>query len=470
MIEASSTSPRAQAPAPAVNASGSPLARALRNAAWLLGGKGAGGLFSLFYLALAARSLGVTGFGVFATILAYGQAFASLVTFQSWQAIVHYGMKHLAAGRAGRIHRLIRCTVTLDIAAAALGTVIAVAGMRFFGASFGWTTEEVDLGTWFLLSLLLGQRGTATGILRLADRFDRAAAAELAQPALRLTGAAIAFAMHGGVGAFLLAWVAADFGCTLCLWLVAGRSLRGLCPTGDPDRGKSARAENPGIVRFMLATNVSASLGLVWQQLPVLAVGWFTGPAGAGIYRLAAQLGTALIKPVATLARAVYPEFARVAAEASPASLAPLMRRTTAVTGLFAVVALAVAAAGGRPLLDLVGGPAYGAAYPVFLLLTVASAIGLTGFGLEPALVAAGRPWAAFAARAGASGLYLLLILLIVPTGGAIGMAWAAIGATIASVALLKIAFARAMADRGNGPPAAPNGDCGAIVTEAATR
>ncbi|MHA3793009.1 lipopolysaccharide biosynthesis protein [Sphingomonas sp. YL-JM2C] len=424
-----------------------PLRRAIRNAGWLLGGKGAGGLLSLVYLALAARGLGVAGFGVFATILAYGQLFSNIATFQSWQAIVHYGAKHLAAGQAGRVRRLIRFTAALDIAAATLGTGFAISGIRLFGASFGWNAGEIGLGSWFLLSLLLGQRGTATGILRLTDRFGHAAAAELAQPALRLCGAATAFASGGGVGAFLLAWAVADLGCTLSLWFAAGRSLGAACPAADvgrPERGRVI-GDNPGIVRFMAATNVSASIGLVWQQAPILAVSWFAGPSGAGIYRLAAQLGTALVKPVSTLARAVYPEFARAVAQGSPSALVAMIRQMTALTGLFAAVAVALAATGGRMLLGAVGGPDYAPAYPAFLLLTVASAINLAGFGLEPALVAAGRPWTAFAARGGASAIYLFLMLLCGPIGVQ-GVAWATIGATIASVAFLRISFVRAIA------------------------
>lgn len=419
-------------------------ARAIRNATWLLGGKGAGGLLSLAYLALAARGLGLVEFGIFATIQAYSQAFANLVSFQSWQAVVRFGMPHIASHRRTRLARVLRFTATADLAAASVGILAALGGLVWAGPAMGWADDTQRLAGLFLLSLLLAQRGTPLGLLRMAGRFDHAALAEVSLPVFRLIGAVIAYLSEGGVGAFLLAWMLAEAGCSVMVWGAAWLMFRGLPET--PEAGLAPRSvlvENPGLLRFLFATNAAASVGLVWQQLPTLAVGLFSGPAGAGIYRLAAQLGTALTKPVTALARALFPELVIAVRGGSPAALRPMLARIVGGTAACGLIALLAVAFAGKAALGLIGGAPYVDAYPVLLLLTTASAVTLAGFGLEPTLVAAGRPWTAFTARSLATGCYLGLIFALVPRFGAEGMGWAAIVGSLLSTLFLHFAFLR---------------------------
>ena len=81
------------------------------------------------------------------------------------------------------------------------------------------------------------------------------------------------------------------------------------------------RDENPGIVRFSLSTNASATLGLSSKQIPLLLVGASIGPAAAGAFRLATQLAQALAKLSQMLSRAAFPEIVRAVRTAEPSRL-----------------------------------------------------------------------------------------------------------------------------------------------------
>ena len=418
-----------------------PIRRALRNAAWLLGGKGIGGLFSLVYLALVARTLGVAGFGVFAMIQAYGQALANVVGFQSWQTVIRYGARHRADARPDLFAQVLGFATLLDCGAALVGGALAVAGALLVGPLIGWSRETQLLAAWFGVSLVFGQRGAPIGVLRLFDRFDLAAYAELTLPATRLAGTLIAWSLDGGLAGYLLAWALAELVTTASMWWQAWREMKTRQLAGQRWGLRGLRIDNPGIWRFSITTNLTASIGLVWQQLPVLAVGWITGPAGAGGYRMATQLGTALTKPVVSLSRSIYPEFARLSVDAGVAALGPVLRRTALVSAGLGALSVLLIWLAGRPILLFVGGPAYVFAYPVLVVLTVASAVNLVGFGLEPALVAIGRPGGALAARSIASAGYLLLLGLMLPRLGTMGAAWATLAATLLSVALLWAVF-----------------------------
>ncbi|HEX8445046.1 MAG TPA: lipopolysaccharide biosynthesis protein [Sphingomonas sp.] len=420
-----------------------PIRRALRNAAWLLGGKGVGGLFSLVYLALVARTLGVAGFGVFAVILAYGQALANVVGFQSWQTVIRYGARHHADARPELFAQVLGFATLLDLGAALVGGVIAVAGALLIGPMIGWSPETQSLAAWFGVSLLFGQRGAPTGVLRLFDRFDLAAYAELTLPATRLIGTLLAWVLDGGLAGYLLAWALAELVTTVSMWVQAWRELKPRAMAQGRWRLQGLTIDNPGIWRFSITTNLTASIGLVWQQIPILAVGWIAGPAGAGGYRMATQLGTALTKPVVSLARSIYPEFARLSVGSGAAALGPVMQRTALMSAAAGALSVVLIWFAGTEILLFVGGPAYLFAYPVLVVLTLSSALNLVGFGLEPALTALGRPGAALVARGVATLFYLMLLALLLPRLGPIGAAWATLAATGASLLLLWCAYRR---------------------------
>jgi O-antigen/teichoic acid export membrane protein len=417
--------------------------RALKNAAWLLGGKGVGGVFSLVYLALLARTLGLGAFGIFATITAYAQAVSNVVSFQSWQTVIRYGARHLAEGRADRMGQILGFTTLLDFGAAAIAALGAAAGALLLGSSFGWTAAQQWIAAGFCLSLFAGQRGTPTGILRLFDRFDLATYGELMVPLTRLLGALAAWLWSGDLTGFLIAWAMSDVVTTLVMWLLAFGELRSRRVAGPRAALGGVCADNPGLWRFSVTTNLSASINLVWQQLPVLAVGWIVGSAAAGGFRMASQLGVALTKPVISLTRAVYPEMAKLTAKAGAAALRPVLRRTALLAGMVGACSVTLVALAGDQMLLLIAGRDYVFAAPIMLVLTVASAINLAGFGIEPALVAAGRPEAALGARAVASVVYVAAMVILLHTLGAIGGAWAALAANICLVSLLQIAFRR---------------------------
>lgn len=414
-----------------------PVGRAVRNAVWLLAGKGTGGIFSLVYLALAARSLGPEQFGIFALILSYGQAVTNLTQFQSWQTVVRYGAEHEAAGEPGRLRRIVRFAALLDLSAAAAGTLLAIAGIWLIGAGFGWSQTDRELASLFCISLLFGMKGAPTGILRLFDRFDLAAYAETVLPSMRLAGALIAWVSGAGIGGYLAAWAFAELITCLALWAAGLRELKRRFPGRDDGAWiRGVVSENAGLWPFAWTTNLNSSLNLVWKQLPVLAVGWAVDAASAGGFRIAAQLVTALNKPTIALARAIYPEFARLAVSDRKAVF-QTASRAGLIGALSGAAALLITLVLGQQALGILGGEAYLFAFPILLILTAGAMFDLSGVAIEPALIALGRPGLVLGARAAVSLLYVGALLAGVLLYGAVGAAIAAAGASCSLLILL---------------------------------
>ena len=420
-------------------------ARMGRNVAWLLGGRGFSGLVSLAYLAIAARALGPEGFGVFTLVLAYGQAIANLAQFQSWQALIRYGAGHLARGDRAGLARLVAFTGAMDVASALVGAAVAVAGVSMAGAWLGWSGAQQGRAALFGGALLLSIGATPVGTLRLFDRFDLITYIQAIGPAVRLAGSLVAWGVSRSVDAFLIVWAAAALVQSAAGWIVSFGPA-GQAPQFARDWFGRARAENPGILRFMGLTNLSSSLSLIWEQLGTLAVGGVSGATAAGGFRIASRLAKAMVKPVQTFSRVLFPELARLVASDDHVTLRRVTIRVGwAAIGLSLAVVL-VAAFGGTLLLRLVAGRDYAFAHELLLLLAIAAAIELSGFALEPLLTAHGQAGQVLVAQMVGTIVYGALLAILLASWGATGAAWAAIGGAGVVRLALSIAVRRLLA------------------------
>jgi O-antigen/teichoic acid export membrane protein len=395
--------------------------RALTNTGWLMGARGINAVLSLGYLALATRALGLDGFGQFILVVSFAQALTGLASFQTWQAVVRWGHRpETAPDAVGFAVGLDLLTITVGTGAAAL--LLALGG--------GWLPVAPDLRLdAFLLTAvcLLTVRSTPTGILRLHDRYARAAAADSVTSIVRILGAALAFVLMPTIQAFLLIWAVAEVATAAAYWAYAWRlerlqisriSLRRL-PHGEP-----------GAWGFVWGTGLSGMLMIGSRQILVLIVGALGGAAMAGVYRVAAQLGEGLLKLAQALLRATYPELVRDPAQAR--HIAGRIARLALVTGL---ASLALGAVAGQWLIEAIAGPSYLGAYGPMLLLAAAAAIELAGASLEALLVSRGHALRNFLLRAVPTLLALAALPFAVGRAGALGAATVVLAASGLTVA-----------------------------------
>lgn len=425
-------------------AAGDGFARILANTGWLLGGKGVGAGLSLAYLAIVTRTLGVADFGRFALVLSAAQVIKTLVSFDSWQIVVRYGQPHLTAANGDALNRVLRFCILIDLGSAVAGAGVAAAAILLFGPlldigpGMGW---QVWL---FCMVMMITIRSSPTGILRLFDRFDSAALAETMIPVGRMIGAGVALAFAPDITGFLIAWAFAELLCAISYWYLALRVGRGRIGRWRAGRALDARRENPGIVAFLTATNLQTSLSSIGQQVAVLIVGGFVGPAGAGLYRLANQLANSLTKISSLLSRSIFVELSRTSDQGKEA-LGALFRRTNRLALVAGAVIIGLIVTIGHLLLGLIAGPQFLPAYPLLLMLGVAACIDLIGVSYRPLLMATDRAGLSLRITFASTLLLLGLQAALLPLYGTKGAAMANIAAALAGFAMMGLASRRAM-------------------------
>ena len=349
----------------------------LRNLGWLLGSRGVNAALSLVYLALATRSLGVEGFGRFTLMVIMAQAIVGVASFSTWQALVRWGSIPGEAGRAAGF------AVALDLVSMGCGGLVAAGAVWI--APF-WLPLPPDLRMPALalcLASLLAIRSTPTGLLRLQSRYDLAAAAEAVLPAVRALGAIAAAWLSPTVEGFVAAWAVAEIACAAAYWRFALREAP--LHLATIDLGALPR-DHPGVWRFVWATNLSRSLTVSSKQLIVLLVGAFGGAALAGAFRVAAQVGQALVQLGEAISRSIYPDLVQAGRGA-----ADLAGRVAALSLGAGVLAIVLAALFGEWGLAAIAGRQFAFAKVAMIVLVAAGCVELLCASWDALLVARGR-------------------------------------------------------------------------------
>jgi O-antigen/teichoic acid export membrane protein len=394
--------------------------RLMRNIGWLLSGRAVNAVLSLVYLALATRTLGLDQFGYFALIVALGQTVTGLANFQTWQFVVRWGAGSDGPGEATGF------AIALDFLSVILGTIIAAALVWSAQYWLPLPGELLWVAFWFCIVSLLAMRSTPTGLLRLRFQFGRATAAEAVQPIVRAIGAVLAAIYMPTVVGFIIAWAAAEVAVAIALWAVAAWNER-------PDFSQISLwripRDHPEAWRFVWSTNMSGSLNVGGKQVMILLVGAIGGEAFAGGFRVASQLGQALVQLAQTVSKAIYPEL--VHAQDAAHDIARRMANIALVGGALAVL---VALLFGRWGLEAIAGPEFGVVYWAMVILAIAGAIELVGASLESLLVSAGKAGTAFVVRAVPTILALALLEVAMGWNGLKGAAMTVLGSSALAV------------------------------------
>ncbi len=392
----------------------------LRNAGYLASTKLVGAGLGLIALACAGRALTPALFGVLMIIHTYATGAGGLVKFQTWQYIVRYATPALHHGDRAGARDVIRFSLGLDIVSGLIGMVGAMALLPVLAGRFGIPSAVLPLALAYLTLVPTMTEATATGVLRVLDRFDLIAKQQVVTPAVRGAGALLTYLAGFGLPGFVVAWYVADLAGDLTLWAFALRELRRRDMTDALRPGLFGVARRlPQAWSFVWTTNAAHSVWAAWGPLSNLVVASILGPAAAGLYKIASTLLDSATKPADLLRRGYYPEIMRL----DPREPRPwlLGLRAGALAGAAGLFVVAVVLLGGKPLIALVFGRKYVMAYDLLKLMSLALVVSMATFPLESLLYMAGRQRAALVAQLVAVVLYLLLLGVLAHHEGLIG-------------------------------------------------
>ena len=399
----------------------------LKNSGYLAVSRVIAAVASVATMSLAAHALGVLLLGALILITSYAKAVSGIAKFQSWQLVVRYGGR-VIHGEVEDFKTSTGFAFALDVVSGIGGMLVAVAILPFIATWVGIDKSQLWLAMLYCTLLPTMGAATPTGVLRALDRFDLISWQSTASPIARLILVTIAYFAHASFAGFVAAWYFTDLAGDLYGWFLGWRELKrrdllqGIRPTLRPD-------SLPGAWRFAIHVNLNASVQAVWGPIARLVVGGLLGAAGAALFRVASNLADSAGKPADLLAKAFYPEVARM--DLSTRKPWRLMLRGTVFASALAVVSILVLLLAGKPILSFLFGKAFLGAYTPLLILMVVPVISVFSFPLPPMLYALDRPDAPVTARILGS---VVFFVSIAPLSWKLGVNGAAIAFVLGNI------------------------------------
>ncbi|WP_458205179.1 flippase [Haladaptatus sp. NG-SE-30] len=204
--------------------------------------------------------------------------------------------------------------------------------------------------------------------------------------------------------------------------------------SGDREPGLSRR-----VLRYSVPLTATKGANVLDKKIDTILVGALVGPVAVGYYYLAKNISTFLQAPAASLGFTISPTYGEQKAGDERAAAASLYETTFRHTLLLYVPAGAGLVLVADPAVTQVFGAAYAGAIPVVQVYAGYIVLQAVMFITSDALDYLGRARERAWAKGASSVANLLLNLLLIPTFGAVGAAWATV-ATYSMYSLVNFA------------------------------
>lgn len=400
----------------------------LRAAGILALGRSGQGVLKLAAVAVAAQALGTSGFGTLVLINAARKLLGGLVFVRATHLIMRAGAQALETDDRSGFGRTVAFGFWLDAVSAALATTAVMAATGSVGAWLNLPPDAVTAARLFGLCVVFQALTiTAEAVLQLFGRFRILAIQGMVLPGLQLAGGGLAFALDGGLPAFLVVWfvaIALARGCLLAACLV-DLHRRGLLAHVRA-HARRVRTPEAGAWRYLLAVNAQASMRQVQERGSVIAAGALFDPGAAALVQVARQVGGVLTRPVKTvLTPAILPVLMRQTAANWRKTRRKTVRNFSAGSLAVALAMVGLLVVSGQTILATAFGPDFAGAYPVMLLFALGGVVRVATVTFEPLLASSGRVRPLVAAQAVALAVNLGLLATLIPWIGLEGAALA---------------------------------------------
>ncbi|RYE70515.1 MAG: lipopolysaccharide biosynthesis protein [Rhizobiaceae bacterium] len=347
------------------------LRRRVINIGHLLSGNAVSGLIALVGVAIVARALGPTSYGVLALVISYGRTIERISRFESWQPLIKYAAA--IEGDTGRLRLLYAFGLRLDVAACLLAAATAAGFATLAGPWIGLAPSQISLVHIYCLALAFNVNGMPTSVLRLGGRYRTIAYVQVVSNLIRVLWCAVGLWRGASLEFYVWAWTISQVLGSLAFLALAWAEMRrqGVRDVATAPIFGLTR-DFPGIMGFAWSANLSMTLRSSAHDLDVLVVGWLASPAAAGLYYIAKRFAILVQQINAQVQAVLYPDIARMWVAGQVRSFVRAMRQIQLLMAGFCALAFLAVLILGHWLIVTGLGVQYASAWPLLLVQIVA--------------------------------------------------------------------------------------------------
>ncbi len=411
------------------------LSRVLRNSGYLFSSTFVSAALGFAQGILIVRLIGIEQFGVLTAVTVFASSVNRLLSFRMSEVTVKYLGEALAREDKVRAAALAKWIGVGE----ALTSVLAYLALFFLAA---WFAGDVVLTGYyrfyglFLLANLVYE--TSAGVLQAADQFKRVAFANFLQSVVTILLVGLAFLMRWGMFEILIAYLVGKALAALVVTSSAVRELnRKLGNEWIRAPFRAVRDWKP-VARFAFSTNVNGTVNLFARDNIPLYLNYFVSDAATGYFKIASSLISLVMLPIEPFIWPTYAEITKTIAQKQWQATRRLLKQVSLIGAAWTSLAGAALAALGWWFIPFVYGAESAPAYVCALILLVGYGVANVANWNRPLLLALGRPNDPLIVAAIAGAIELVLIFLLVPSGGYL-VATAIFSAYLASSILINV-------------------------------
>lgn len=324
----------------------------------LMGGTLISSVLGFISIALVARSLGVTDFGVFALITSYALIIDKLFNFQSWQALIKFGAENVESNDYSENRKVTKLTgfcFSIDLISAVISFLVAVSFANLLIEYFVWG-EEAALSLYIIsLSCLFKFSSFGIGIFRLFDE-NKLQSKILSFSALfKTVMVLIAYLLNADIIIYACIWVGSELLLNILNTIYALTLVRKKYQKVELGFNKI----NSEIIKFVFWTNLSGAVDLPAKELDVLLVGILSNDSQAGLYKLAKQAMIMIGRLAGPLYQAAYPIQAKFVARNEIKDVLKFTTKVSFKSFYFSIAVIVISIIAMEPIINLFLGEAY---------------------------------------------------------------------------------------------------------------
>lgn len=413
--------------------------RILRNSAYLFSANGFSAAAGFLQGIFIARMLGIADFGILGTITLFTGVVNNLASFRMDELVIKYVGHFVEVKDEQRAAAIFKSAALTEMVSScvAYGLVCLLAPL-----AAAYFAQDTTLTTWFyiygLVVLFNLITESATGLLRIFDRFKRMAALNAAQAVVTLVLTVIVFSLYQWLPSTLsIAGQSLSPLMAVVLVYMAGKLLGALglayLALDEAQRVWGGawwrvrfgvlREQTKELARFAISTNLSATINLINKDSELLWVAYFRNPFELGAYRLALSLVNLVQMPVNPMPNATYPELARETAHRNWGNVRHILRQGSLLAGGYTLLASIAILIFGQPFIKLAYTAEFLPAYPALLIMLVGFLAANTFYWNRVTLLAFGLPEYLTKVNFVAAIFKVIGYLVLIPTFGYLGCA-----------------------------------------------
>ncbi|WP_338550509.1 lipopolysaccharide biosynthesis protein [Roseovarius phycicola] len=374
--------------------------------------------------AVAARSLGVSGFGQIAIILAYTKVIDGFFNFQSVNVLTRFLTEALEDKNIPNFRGLVKAGFLVDFLTALFACGVALSGIFLLQRVIGLEEDLVMFAALFCLIIPTRIFGVTEAILRSFDKFWTIGFRQVLLAGLVMCGWIVLAWQNAEPAAYLMVWFGAEL--VTNLWFIS-RASAALENTSISDvwnaSAQAAIQRAEGFWRMLIQTNITFGIRLLSQDADIIFAGAVFGPGAAGLLRAAkdfANLAGQIGRPIQQVSSS---QIARKMQLSGPRAAVGFARKIAVLSAAPALLLALSSYWWAGDFLAVIYGNGYQVAGLVAVVLLLAKAINLGGVTLLPLTIALGNSgdflWTVILATL----CYFAVMLLMAPFAGLLGIA-----------------------------------------------